>query len=263
LNDWVATLRKAPAKIPETNSLDSFLKLQRSQHEILQATGPSVSKLLEDVADIRRNTMGLREKAGWAINPDGLNHIHELEEAAQDAAQRLEGWFDYQMAMTCELHYTAVDLSLAAKEAAEMQKGDFNRVGAVLAVNDLPIIEADPDLLHLMFRNLYTFTLSQSLTGQPTRILVKAAVVRAPGKNASPGWCQLSLEFDGPVKTEAELERFFQADAKPTEDLPGGSLGLLTVRRIAERHGGTVSAQPKEGGGVSLIVVLPMLAPKE
>jgi signal transduction histidine kinase len=217
---------------------------------------------LEDVADIRRNTMGLKEKAGWAINPDGLNHIHELEEASLDAAQRLEGWFDYQMAMTRDLHYTAVDLSIAAKETAGIQKADFDRVNAVLTIKDLPIIEADPDLLHLMFRNLYTFTLAQDLIGEPPQILVQATVVRAPGKNASPGWCQLSLEFDGPVKTESELEHLFQVDAKPTESMPGGTLGLLTVRRIAERHGGTVSAQPREGGGVSLIVVLPLLAPK-
>jgi len=259
---WIVALQPAPAKPPENNSLDSFLRLERSQREILLATGPSVSKLLEDVADIRRNTVGLREKAGWAINPDGLNHINQLEASAQDAAQRLEGWFDYQMAMTRELHYTAVDLSLVAKETADIRKADFDRVGAVLTVRDLPMIEADPDLLHMMFRNLYDFTLSQKLAGTPPQVLVRATIVRAPEKSASPGWCQLSLEFDGPVTTEAELEHLFQAAAKPSENIPGGGLGLLTVRRIAERHGGTVSAQPREGGGVSLIVILPLLAPK-
>jgi signal transduction histidine kinase len=217
---------------------------------------------LEDVADIRRNTVGLREKAGWAINPDGLHHIHQLEEAAQDAAQRLEGWFDYQMAMTRDLHYAAVDLSMIAKETSDICKSEFDRVGAVLTIRDLPMIEADPDLLHMMFRNLYDFTLAQKLVGQPPQILVRATIVRAPEKSASPGWCQLSIEFDGPATTEAELEHLFQAGTKPDETVPGGGLGLLTVRRIAERHGGTVSAQPKEGSGVSLIVVLPLLAPK-
>jgi PAS domain-containing protein len=261
-SDWIVALQPAPAKPPESNSLDSFLRLERSQREILLATGPSVSRLLEDIADIRRNTVGLREKAGWAINPDGLNHINQLEESAQDAAQRLEGWFDYQMAMTRELHYTAVDLSLIAKETADIRKADFDRVGAVLTVRDLPMIEADPDLLHMMFRNLYDFTLSQKLAGTHPQVLVRATIVRAPEKSASPGWCQLSLEFDSPVTTEEELEHLFQVAAKPSEKVPGGSLGLLTVRRIAERHGGTVSAQPREGGGVSLIVVLPLLAPK-
>jgi len=260
-SERVVTLRPAPAKVAESRSLDSIRRLERSQKEILEATSPSISKLLADIADIRRNTVGLREKAGWAINPDGLNHINLLEEAAEDAAERLEGWFDYQMALSRELRYTVVDLTATTKETADLRKPDFERSGVQLAIRNLPMIEADPNLLHLMFRNLFDFALAQPLTGTPPTIGIQAVVVQAPGKSASPGWCQLTMDFEGPATTEEALEHLFQA-GKTAEDIPGGGLGLLTVRRIAERHGGTVSAQPREGGGTALIVVLPLLAPK-
>jgi len=260
-HERVVALRPAPAKVVESRSLDSLRRLERSQKEILEATSPSISKLLADIADIRRNTVGLREKAGWAINPDGLNHINLLEEAAEDAAERLEGWFDYQMALSRELRYTVVDLTATTKETADLRKPDFERSGVQLAIRNLPMIEADPNLLHLMFRNLFDFALAQPLTGTPPTIGIQAVVVQAPGKSASPGWCQLTMDFEGPATTEEALEHLFQA-GKTAEDIPGGGLGLLTVRRIAERHGGTVSAQPREGGGTALIVVLPLLAPK-
>lgn len=260
--DWVVALRPAPPPPePDTRALESLRRLEHNQQEVLSAAIPSVSRLLADVADIRRNTVGLREKAGWAINPDGLRHLQLLEEAALDAAKRLEGWFDYQVSMSRPLRYDVVDLSTAARETAEARKADLERLGLSLIIQDLPMIEADPDLIHLLFRKIFDFVLAQDIPGHPPQVLVQAMAVQAPGKGSSPGWCQLSLEFDGPVRTEEALEQLFKAE-RDEDGLPGSGLGLLTVRRLAERHGGAVSAQPRAEGGIRLVVILPLLEPK-
>jgi two-component system sensor histidine kinase MprB len=51
------------------------------------------------------------------------------------------------------------------------------------------------------------------------------------------------------------FDRFYRADAARTE--PGSGLGLAIVRQIVERHGGTVWAVNREGGGAGVGFELP------
>lgn len=61
----------------------------------------------------------------------------------------------------------------------------------------------------------------------------------------------------------AERERVFEAFYRRTGtsegegDGGGVGLGLALVRRIAERHGGSVQALARDGGGATLEVQLP------
>ena len=58
----------------------------------------------------------------------------------------------------------------------------------------------------------------------------------------------------------AELERVFEPFYRPegrTEADGSWGLGLSIVRRIAERHGGSVACRPRDGGGAVFVVTLP------
>ena len=51
------------------------------------------------------------------------------------------------------------------------------------------------------------------------------------------------------------FDRFYRApSARP---MPGSGLGLAIVRQVAEAHGGTVTAEPAEGGGTLMRLTLP------
>jgi two-component system sensor histidine kinase MprB len=55
------------------------------------------------------------------------------------------------------------------------------------------------------------------------------------------------------------FDRFYRSDAARTE--PGSGLGLAIVRQIVERHGGTVWASNREGGGAAVGFALPAAPP--
>ena len=57
---------------------------------------------------------------------------------------------------------------------------------------------------------------------------------------------------------EHVFDRFFRADA--ARGRPGSGLGLAIVRQVAEGHGGTVAAEPADGGGERLRLRLPVLS---
>jgi two-component system sensor histidine kinase MprB len=54
------------------------------------------------------------------------------------------------------------------------------------------------------------------------------------------------------------FDRFFRADT--ARGRPGSGLGLAIVRQVAEGHGGTVAAEPAEGGGALLRLRLPVFS---
>jgi two-component system sensor histidine kinase MprB len=51
------------------------------------------------------------------------------------------------------------------------------------------------------------------------------------------------------------FDRFYRAPA--ARKLPGSGLGLAIVRKVADSHGGEVSAEQAEGGGARFVLRLP------
>jgi signal transduction histidine kinase len=64
----------------------------------------------------------------------------------------------------------------------------------------------------------------------------------------------------GPGVPEAYRERIFEAFFRlpgHAEKAGGVGLGLSLVRQIAQRHGGSVRCEPREGGGSAFVIALP------
>ena len=72
----------------------------------------------------------------------------------------------------------------------------------------------------------------------------------------------LSVEDTGPGIPPEHLprifDRFYKVDeARSSSDMSGSGLGLSIVRAIVTRHGGTVAASNRPGGGARFEIVLP------
>ena len=69
----------------------------------------------------------------------------------------------------------------------------------------------------------------------------------------------LTVDDEGPGIDEADrphvFDRFYRA--AESRALPGSGLGLSIVRQTAERHGGSVAAEPAPGGGARLVFRVP------
>ena len=63
-----------------------------------------------------------------------------------------------------------------------------------------------------------------------------------------------------PGDEERIFDRFYRAASAVADQVPGTGLGLFIARAIAERHGGTLVAQRREGGGSIFRLDLPAQA---
>jgi two-component system, OmpR family, sensor histidine kinase MprB len=94
-------------------------------------------------------------------------------------------------------------------------------------------------------------------------LLDNAAKFSPPGTRVEVGLHagELSVRDHGPGIPPDDLphvfDRFYRA--APARGVPGSGLGLSIVRQVADRHGGTVRAEPASGGGTLVRFRLPLL----
>lgn len=79
---------------------------------------------------------------------------------------------------------------------------------------------------------------------------------------AQPGVAVLTVANTGPVVPAYEVDNLFEPFRRLRTERTGSDkgvgLGLSIVRSVIRAHGGTVTAQPREGGGLVIRVALPM-----
>lgn len=117
----------------------------------------------------------------------------------------------------------------------------------------LPLLRADPVLLEQAFVNLLENAAKHTPAGTPVEIAARAekdAVV-------------VEVSDRGPGFSLAEAPRLFEKFVRGTGTresgaVPGVGLGLAICRGIVEAHGGSVTAKPREGGGATFLVTLPI-----
>jgi signal transduction histidine kinase len=163
-------------------------------------------------------------------------NVGELDALVEEVllASRLDGGAARPRTDAVEL------LALAAEEAARLH---------ALADGETVVVAGDERLLRRALRNLLE---------NAHRYGGGEVVVRV--QRGAEGRAEVCVCDRGPGVPEAYRERIFEAFFRlpgHAEREGGVGLGLSLVRQIAERHGGSVRCEPREGGGSCFRLSLP------
>lgn len=112
----------------------------------------------------------------------------------------------------------------------------------------IPPFQGDPRLLRRLFRNLLE-NAARYGGAEPATVTARHAA----------GMAHVAVCDRGPGVPEDEREKIFEPFYRlrhMPESAGGAGLGLALVRQIAERHGGRVACEPREGGGTCFRVTL-------
>jgi two-component system, OmpR family, sensor kinase len=151
---------------------------------------------------------------------------------------------------------------LACEIVAELVPlADAGRIDLGVAAAQPLSIEADPDALRTLLRNLIDNAVRYTPAGGRVDVTVEAvsAADAAGATGEALGGARLIVSDDGPGIAPAERARVFdrfyrRAGTEP----PGSGLGLAIVKAIADAHGATVQlAEGPSGRGLTVSVWLP------
>jgi signal transduction histidine kinase len=139
-----------------------------------------------------------------------------------------------------------VDLATAAEDVLDTAALGDRRVHATL---EPAIISGDPVLAERLIANLVE---------NATRYNHPAGDIWV-GTGTIAGSSQLTVANTGPFIGPADVDRIFQPFQRLSDRTShdGSGLGLAIVASIAEIHGGTAAARPRDDGGLSVTVTIP------
>ncbi|MDL4817021.1 sensor histidine kinase [Actinomadura opuntiae] len=139
-------------------------------------------------------------------------------------------------------------LEQAAAEAREHGVTPDRRLGPAPTTGD-------PVLVERLVQNLVENAVRHNRDGGELRVSTR-------GRD---GWAEVEVANTGPAVPRYEIETIFEPFRRLGNDRVrsdrGSGLGLSIVRAIATAHGGTVTAEPRPGGGLVVTARLPSRRP--
>jgi chemotaxis family two-component system sensor kinase Cph1 len=189
---------------------------------------------------------------GKQLSERAHRYLTHVKDAAAFAGQMVDALLDFSRMGRSALKQRPVDTaSLVEGLVRELSRLEPRRAIEWQVDHDLPSLYADPLLLQVAVRNLLSNAVKYSRTRNPARIAVRA-IRNELGDGLQVQDNGVGFQMKYVDKLFGVFQRLHQA-----EDFEGTGIGLASVKRIVERHGGTVQAQGEVDAGASFGFVLP------
>ncbi|WP_020575913.1 sensor histidine kinase [Actinopolymorpha alba] len=144
------------------------------------------------------------------------------------------------------------DLAVAAAGALSEADGEAERAGLTITTDLRPApVNGDPVLLDRLVSNLVDNAIRHNQPGGWVEVVT----------GHGGGEAVVTVRNSGDRISPTEVDRLFEPFQRLASDRTAGSrstgLGLAIVRSIVHAHGGTVTAAPNTGGGLTVTLKLP------
>ena len=184
------------------------------------------------------------------IDAQGSDYLQRILAAAKEMSLLIDGYLELARVTRREMQSQRVDLSAAAETVlAELRARDGERRVDVVVEPGVTAV-GDTQLLHIaldnLLRNAWKFT-----SKRPTA-RIEFGLTTDDGRPAC------FVRDDGAGFDPASAGRLFQPFERlhAADEFPGTGVGLATVQRIVERHGGRIRARSTPGRGAEFIFTL-------
>jgi two-component system, NtrC family, sensor kinase len=229
---------------------DLIGELERKNRE-LEAFSYSVSHdLRAPLRSIDGFSQALLEDHLERLDAEGQAHLHRVRASAQRMGELIDDLLELSRVSRAELHRTPLNLSALAKEVLlELQRREIERA-VVLVIPTVLDAQADPRLLKIVLENLL---------GNAWKFTRKTAAPRIEvgtvHSDDGPAWF---VRDNGAGFSMSYADRLFRPFQRlHTEaDFPGTGIGLATIQRIIDRHGGRAWAEGEVDRGATFYFTL-------
>lgn len=189
---------------------------------------------------------------GNQLSERARRHLGNVKDASAFAGQLVDALLDFSRMGRSALKRRTIDTgAMVAGLVREMKQLEPGRAIEWDIATPLPELWVDPFLLQLAVRNLFSNAVKYTRSRDTARIRVSAVSTSAgDGLEISDNGVGFQMAYVG--KLFGVFQRLHQ-----TDDFEGTGIGLASMRRIVERHGGTVWARGEPDRGAAFGFTLP------
>lgn len=195
-------------------------------------------------------SQALLEDCADQINGEGKTYLGHVRESAQQMAQLIDDLLTLSRVSRSEILRSRVDLASIAREVAtRLQREQPHRAVELVIPADVLAV-GDPRLLGVVLENLL---------GNAWKFTSKRTQARVEfGHRTEPGRSAYFVRDNGAGFDMAYAEKLFGVFQRlhSASEFEGTGIGLATVQRIIQRHGGRVWAEGEVDRGATFYFTL-------
>ena len=239
-------------------------QLRRSNLELQEFASVASHDLQEPLRKIQAFGDRLKIKCAPALGENGRDYLERIQDAARRMQILLHDLLTLSRVTSKAQPFERVDLRKIVEDVVSDLEVRIEQTGARIEIGRLPTVDADAGQMRQLLQNLISNALKfQAAPTKPVVIVSAKVLDNADGlPGAMPGEeiCQIMVRDNGIGFDERYLDRIFQVFQRlhSRSEYEGTGIGLAVCRKIADRHGGAISAKSAEGQGATFIVTLPV-----
>jgi len=187
----------------------------------------------------------LLEDYGDTLNEEGRHYLQRIRKATQNMGQLIDDMLNLSRVTQAEFYRQAVDLSAIVRDIADKNQERNPLAGLVIDIQDGVKVLADQRLMNIVMTNLLDNALKFTSKSEHPHIEF--------GADTQNGETVIFVRDNGVGFDMAYVDKIFGAFQRlhRAEDFPGTGIGLATVQRIINRHGGRIWAEGKPRKGAT------------
>jgi len=259
---WVSTtkvpLRDLEGKIIGTFGISHDITDRKRNEEALRKARDELEAFSYSVShDLRAPLRGidgwslaLLEDYGGRLDEQGQEYIQRVRSETQRMDQLIDDLLQLSRITRAEMHSDRVDLSASARSiAARLQEGEPQRRVEFIIQDGLSTM-GDAHLLDVMLTNLLSNAFK--FTGKVADARIEFGQMDMEGQRV------FFVRDNGAGFDMAYAKKLFGAFQRmhKVSEFPGTGIGLATVQRIINRHGGRVWAESAVNQGATFFFTL-------
>jgi PAS domain S-box-containing protein len=225
-------------------------RLRQSNSELEQFASVAAHDLQEPLRKIQAFGDRLQTRSAATLDEQGRNYLDRMLGSAGRMRTLISDLLTFSRISTKGQSFVPVDLNKIAHEVISDLEVRISQTRGRVDIGPLPTVQADPLQMRQLLQNLIGNALKFRKPDEPPLVTVS-------GKRAG-AFYEITVRDNGIGFEEIYLDRIFQVFQRlhGRQEYEGTGMGLAICRKIAERHGGTITASSAPGAGATFIVKL-------
>jgi len=252
-------------------------ELARSNAELEQFAFVASHDLQEPLRKIQAFGDRLKTKCAEAGLEQGRDYLDRMQSAAARMQTLINDLLTFSRVISRTQPFAPVNLTTVTREVLNDLEIRIEKNNAQVEVGELPTVEGDAMQIRQLLQNLIGNALKFQPPGATPVVRIQGQVVVQPSgrgntvlvarKSAEDNevtlgeeFCELTVQDNGIGFDEKYLDKIFAVFSRlhGRQEYEGTGIGLAVCRRIADRHGGTITARSTPGQGATFVVRLPL-----
>ena len=235
-------------------------KLETSNRELADFAYVASHDLQEPLRKIEAFGERLASKYAGTLPDDGKMFIDRMQDAAGRMRKLINDLLSYSRVTTGAKEFQKVSLNRILAEVLSDLQIRIEDTKATITHDELPVIECEPMQMRQLLQNLLGNALKFRKADVLPIITVKSELFAAVEDQGVAAHILVTITDNGigfENQFKEQIFTIFQRLHSRTE-YEGTGIGLATVRKIVERHGGTIDADGQASGS-QFFIKLPLV----